>query len=136
MAKLEDLWIVTNISGILYSKSPKPGWNGKPYRTIHFVNAADHKHTRHTYISEGMANDNDQWREVFNNGVGTVLSGLILRGHDQIDGDSSKTQDMCIFDRLTLSETQLFVRTGNVEAKKEIPEDYPTFGNGLFEYQD
>ena len=133
MQQLADTWIVTNISGIQISKSNKPKWAGKPYHTIWFVNAADHKTVRRTYISEGMANSSD-WREVFNSGVGTVIYGLKTRGDNQIDADSSKNGEMQIIGRLTLGETKLFVRTGMTNPSVDLRQNDTEFGNGLFEF--
>lgn len=131
MATLEQTWIVSNISQLQTSKTHDPRYADKLYRTIWFVNGADHKTVTKTYVTQGMANEH-LWNPVFQGGVGTVVQGLKLQGQDRINGDSSET--LSIIGRLTQAETQLFVRTGMTDPKRDIPESYPTFGNGLFEY--
>lgn len=125
--ELKETWIVTSISGLLQSRTQDPRYAGKPYRTIRFVNGANHKLHRKTYVTQGMVNEQD-WDPVFNSGVGTVLTKMKLQGPDRINGDSSET--MQIEGRLTQRETDMFLRTGMVNPKPETS----TFGNGLFDY--
>ena len=133
MATLEQTWIVTNISALHSSRTSDPRYADKAYRTVWFANGADYKTVRKTYVTQGMANEH-LWDPVFQGGVGTVLQGLKLQGTDRINGDSSET--LTVIGRLTQAETRLFVRTGMTDPKRDIPETYPTFGNGLFEYAD